>query len=243
MNPYFLPFKYLIFALIALSIWISVAHGLEDLFLRNKSDSTIKMLVFPLSMAVVENRPLHSLYYFYEYKVEEKNEKSISESDSTESPLYEIFSNSGIIKKTLVKSDPTRVAPSKQHDDILGPVTKTELKKLSSKYKKDMILVFRREIFIQSETNLSDSLQKNPEELINPKEAITIKIKSTALIYLAKQNKVLMIRPNDQSKTITPGDTAKTDLHDLAQSGLQQLAKQTKKVIRDNQFTVRRSNY
>jgi hypothetical protein len=243
MKPNNLTIKYLILALVAISWLATNAIGQEDLFSRNKSDSTIKMLVFPLSMAVVENRPRKGLYFFYEGETRKFNQELNGKSESLENPLFAILSDAKTIKKTLVKSDPTRVSPAKQYEDLLGTITKVELKQLSSKYKKDMILVFRRDIYLQPDAKLHDTLYQHPEELLNLKTRIDIKIKNTALLYLAKQNKVLMIPSNEQSKTILPGGSAKSELQDLANTGLQKLAKQTKKVIRDNQFTVRRSNY
>ncbi len=38
----------------------------EDLISIGKSDTGIKALVFPLSMKVIQNRPLNGFYYLYE---------------------------------------------------------------------------------------------------------------------------------------------------------------------------------
>jgi hypothetical protein len=230
-------------ALVTISILAPDVRGQDDLFSRNKSDSTIKMLVFPLSMAVVENRPHKGLYYFFGDETREVNKELKGNPESLKNPLYSILSDAKIIKKTLVKTDPTRVAPSKHHEDFLGPVTKAELKLLSAKYKKDLVLVFRREIYLPPEKNLPESLNLNSGELFNLKSPIKIKIKNVALLYLSKQNKILMIPPNEQTGTITHGDKGKSFLRDLNITGLKQLTKQSKKIIRDNQFTIRRSNY
>jgi len=233
----------LILALLPASCWATASGAQEDLFARNKSDSAIKMLVFPLSLAVMENRPLKGLYYFYAGEKEKFNGGLSEDVDSIENPIYQILSDAAVIRKTLVKTDPTRVAPSKRQKDLLGPVSKAELKNLCKIYETDMALVFRREIHLQSGAALPESLFEHPDELLNQKNPIDIKIKSRAMLYLAKQNKILMILSNEQSMTVTPSETAKTELQDLAKMGLHKLAAQTKKTIRDNQFTIRRSNY
>lgn len=105
------PLAFLFFSLLALPVR-------ADLLDKNKSDSTIKMLVFPQSLRVVENQV---------------NGKTG-------------FPDQKRIRKTLLKIDPTRVVPAKAGKPFKGPVTRDSLRLLSKQYSEDVIFIFRRKL-------------------------------------------------------------------------------------------------
>jgi hypothetical protein len=88
-----------------------------DLMDEGKSDSAIKMLVFPKSLRVIESR---------------SNE------------MNAIFSNPKRIRKTLLELDPARIAPAKAGELVVGPVTKDSLRQLAKRYSEDILFIFRR---------------------------------------------------------------------------------------------------
>ncbi len=102
-NPYF--------------VWADV-----DLIDEGKSDSAVKMLVFPKSLRVIESL---------------RNESRGQEV---------LFSDSKRIRKTLLKIDPARIAPAKEGESIYRTVTRERLLKLSKKYSEDVIFIFRRKL-------------------------------------------------------------------------------------------------
>lgn len=105
------PLPLLLCSLIVPSVW-------ADLMDENKLDSAIKMLVFPKSLRVLENR---------------RNVETVA-----------IFSDSKRIRKTLLKLDPTRVTPAKAGEPIIGSVTRDILRQLANQYSEDVIFIFRR---------------------------------------------------------------------------------------------------
>jgi hypothetical protein len=88
-----------------------------DLLDEGKTDSTIKMLVFPKSLRVIESRG---------------------------DEMNAVFSDPKRIRKTLLKLDPARVAPAKSGEPIKGPVTRDSLGQLAKQYSEDIIFIFRR---------------------------------------------------------------------------------------------------
>ena len=109
------PLALLVCFLTAQHVW-----GEVDLMGGNKSDSTIKMLVFPKSLRVVEN---------------------FGEGETNKN-----FSDPKRIKKTLLKLDPARIVPAKMGEPITGPITRDSLKHLAKQYSEDVILIFRRSV-------------------------------------------------------------------------------------------------
>ena len=89
-----------------------------DLLDKGKSDSTIKMLVFPKSLRVIENR--------------EKGE--IDHDDIKQN------------NKALLKVDPARVVPAKIGEPLKREITRDLLKQLSKKYSEDVLFIFRRKM-------------------------------------------------------------------------------------------------
>ncbi len=107
----------LLCTLTAVSAWADA-----DLIDKGKSDSTIKMLVFPQSLRVIENRA-----------------SQISERDANPPDPKQI-------RKTLLKVDPARIAPAKAGEAFTGPVTRDRLRQLAQQYSEDVIFIFRRNL-------------------------------------------------------------------------------------------------
>ena len=137
----------------ALLLWFLVATplwGEVDLIEVKKSDTAIKMLVFPKSLRVIESH---------------RNNQ-----------INESFSDPKRIKKSLLKLDPARIAPSKMGESVTGVITRDSLHRLAKKYNDDVFLVFRRTF----------NNEKNS-------------IRHQGLLYLAKQRKVLALREIKES--------------------------------------------
>jgi hypothetical protein len=100
-----------------LLLLLSVFPVSADLIDEGKSDSTIKMLVFPKSLRVIENR---------------------------DKEVNDIFIDSKRIRKTLLKVDPARIVPAKTGEPAIGIVTRDNLRQLAKKYSEDIIFIFRR---------------------------------------------------------------------------------------------------
>ena len=88
-----------------------------DLIDEGKSDSTIKMLVFPQSLRVIENR---------------------------DNELNDIFTDPKRIRKILLKVDPARIVPAKIGEPVIGILTRDNLRQLAKRYSEDIIFIFRR---------------------------------------------------------------------------------------------------
>ena len=229
----------------------STSSGLDDLFSRKKSDSAIKPLVFPLSMAVIENRPMKGLYYFFNNEAEKFDESLEGNPETSGNGFYSLLSDQNLIKKTLGSTDPTRITPSKRGEDISGPITRMVLKEVSKKVSQDLIFVFRREIRVITDSPLPQSVFLQPDEFFAYKwpGPYTLKIRNQGLIYLGKQNKFLVVPSNEKSKTFIPSEETipEEDLRagwqQLAREGLEDLSAAARKTIRDKQFVVRRPTY
>jgi len=241
-------FSGLLFLMAALP---STSSGLDDLFSRKKSDSAIKPLVFPLSMAVIENRPMKGLYYFFEGEAEKFDESLEGNPDSSDNNFYSLLSDPTLIKKTLGATDPTRITPSKRGNDIRGPITRMELKEISKNVSKDLVFVFRREIRVTATSPLPQSVFLQPYEFFTYKwpGPYTVKIRNQGLIYLTKQNKLMIVPSNEKSKSFIPtkdpipAEELRARWLKQAKEGLEDLAAAARKIIRDKQFVVRRPTY
>jgi hypothetical protein len=104
-----------IFALMLLLL--SVFPVSAELIDEGKSDSNIKMLVFPKSLRVIENR---------------------------DNDVNDIFTDPKRIRKTLLKVDPARIVPAKTGEPVIGIVTRDKLRQLANRYSEDIIFIFRR---------------------------------------------------------------------------------------------------
>ncbi len=118
-NAYLLAFC--LFAL-PCTLTAALAWADADLIDKGKSDSAIKMLVFPQSLRVIENRASQS------------SEQETAPPDPKQ------------IRKTLLKVDPARIAPAKAGEAFTGPVTRDRLRELAQQYSEDVIFIFRRNL-------------------------------------------------------------------------------------------------
>ena len=108
-------FSALLGSVIAQSAWAGA-----DLIGAGKSDSAIKMLVFPKSLRVIENQG--------------------------NAEINITFSDPKRIHKTLLKVDPARVVPAKVGEPFKGPVTRDSLRQLANQYSEDILFIFRRKL-------------------------------------------------------------------------------------------------
>ncbi len=116
----------------AIAMWVTAIIGgallmpgaiFADVFEVRASDSAVKMIRFPQSLAVIWNRPSPATGKF----------------DS-------ILGDPATLKRTLRKIDPARIAPAALGDEFIGTVTHEGLDGLGKKYNVDLLLVFRREV-------------------------------------------------------------------------------------------------
>ncbi len=138
-----------IFTLVLLLFSALPVSAEKDLLDEGKTDSAIKMLVFPKSLRVIESRG---------------------------DEMNDVFPDPKRIRKTLLKLDPTRVAPAKVGEPVSGPVTRNSLRQLAKRYSEDILFIFRR--------TLNDT--KNA-------------IRHQGLLYLARQKKVLSLKESMNS--------------------------------------------
>ena len=147
-----IQFRVFLLALLLCFLVVNPLWGEVDLIDAKKSDTAIKMLIFPKSLRVIES--LRS------------------------NQINESFSDPKRIKKSLLKLDPARIAPSKMGESVTGAITRNILKHLAKKYSDDVFLVFRRTF----------NNEKNS-------------IRHQGLLYLAKQRKVLALREIEESSS------------------------------------------
>lgn len=194
----------------------------EDLFETGKSDSAIKPFVFPKSMAVIRNSSPSDLpfkpdigrggYNFSEetYQRLKPIEKGFLESEA---------STNKFIKKYLVRLDPVRIAPSIRGKDFDYTLTRKALRKLGKEYDADLLFVFRQVLLIH----------------FGSKSWV---IQTQGLIYLARQDKILILPSSDHELK-----SSHSDFLSINQKSLEQLGKDARKVIHSYKFEKRRSNY
>jgi hypothetical protein len=180
-------------------VWAEV-----DLIDEGKSDIAVKMLVFPKSLRVIENQL-----------------KTAGEEEA-------LFFDLKRIRKTLLKIDPARIAPSKVGEPFWGIVTRTRLLNLSKQYSEDLIFIFRRILTIEAGTMTE------------------YKIRYQGMLYLARQKKVLVLKGNEKNDLLSvsgsPRDRA--DIwENLDEKGLKDLAKEARKTLHSHKFEKRQSAY
>ena len=145
-----------------------------NLIEENKSDTAVKMLVFPKSLRVLENR------------------------DNAENGGS--FSDPKRIRKTLLKLDPARIVPAKAGEPVIGPVTRARLRNLAKKYSEDVIFIFRRKVnnkknSIRHQGLLYLARQKKVLALKESKEVDTGSLEEmdlAGLKFLAKEAKKIL---------------------------------------------------
>jgi hypothetical protein len=99
-------------------LMVSAGPVSADLLDEAKTDSAIKMLVFPKSLRVIESQGM--------------------------AELNAVFTDPKRIRKTLLKVDPARVVPAKTGEPIRGLVIRDSLRQLAKRYSEDVIFIYRR---------------------------------------------------------------------------------------------------
>ncbi len=232
-----------------------VAGAQADILARGKTDSGIKLLVFPLSMKVIQNRPLKGSYYFHDADTERFDEGLGGEPAPEEDAFDKILSDRKTLKKTLVNTDPSRVAPSVQGEDHRGPLDRAVLKNLAKEHPEKILFIFRRDIRLLSAKDIPPSAFLNPKRFLNPHYAgagsppLTIQIRNLGILYLTKQNKIISLPPNEKETILfqegpaSKHEEARDRLQEAVREGLKELAASAKKALLDHKFEKRRSNY
>ncbi len=211
----------------------SVPH--EDPFLKKKSDTAIKPFVFPKSMKVVQICaviPDRCFFFKPGYGPESYKE---AETGVSLDQINRIFLSKTSIKKTLLKIDPARIAPVSLGKAMQKSPSGSLVFKV--KEKSDFILYF-----------------KSTFDLGHPSE----KVLTEGRIYLPRQKKVLVVPSNHQKISFKhmgtqyhgqfqegnpPIPNFKNTVTETHFKGLQQLAKDARKVIMSHKYEKRRSNY
>jgi len=215
----------------------------EDLIARSKSDAGVKLLVFPLSMKVIENRPKKGLYYFYENGSKRFDEGLGGSLSSKQNAFESLLSNPKIIRNTLVKVDPARIVPSSREKDLKGPVTRKTLRDWAKHYTTNVLLIFRRKISITTDQPLLSDVYLQPQSLLAQTSNYQVNLQTTGILYLTKQNKVLALEPDTRQASIHSGENGQESWRALAQEGLKQLGNTAKKTFQAYKFEKRRSAY
>ena len=194
----------------------------EDLFDTGKSDSAIKPFVFPKSMVVIRNSspgylPVKSDIMPGGYNYPEETYQRLK-------PIEKKFlenedPTNKFLKKYLVRLDPARIAPSTRGKDFEYTLSRKALRELGKEYDVDLLFVFRQILLID----------------FGSKPWV---IQTQGLIYLARQDKILIIPSNDHELR-----SSHPDFLSINQKSLKQLGKDTRKIIHSHKYEKRRSNY
>ena len=198
----------LLCSLIALPAWADV-----DLIDEGKTDGAIKMLVFPKSLRVIENRAAQ-----------------VGKLEAT-------LSDPKLIRKTLLKIDPSRVVPAKAGEPFAGPVTRDRLRELAKRYDEDVIFVFRGELNIEPES-------LTEKELLSTEHVVYIRYRG--LLYLARQKRLLVLKGNEKmdqfAGSVSP-EQREERWRNLSVDGLKTLAQEARKLLHSHKFEKRQSAY
>jgi hypothetical protein len=192
----------------------------KSIFQIKKSDTAIKPFVFPKSMTVIRSCYPNENECLFLYP-----DSGIVGIDKAVSKNFEIIAkvlnDEKAIKKYLIRLDPARIAPSKRGKDPKELyLTKRKLKEIGKRNDADFIFIFVRTI-----------------NHFPPRS-----IQTQGRIYLVRQNKVLVVPSNNQALELNTPNLTK-QLEEINRNGLQQLAKDARKVIHSHKFEKRRSNY
>ncbi len=141
----------------------------------------------------------------------------ISDSHPDRSNWNQIFSNRERAKRILRKADAARVAPVKNGEKLIGLVEQNQLGAIGKKYSTDFLLVYRIRY------NQTDD---------------SAYFKFQGLLYLVRQNKILILPFNKQTAGVQ-----KLNAEEVYRAGLQQLAKDTGRVIHAHQYEKLQSAY
>ncbi len=150
--------------LLVLALLLAGTEVHADLFTKAASDSAIKMLRFPQSLAVIQSRP----------------------SGPNELPLKtESILNDLRALRILRKVDPARIAPATIEEDFNEAVTRPALAALGKKYDVDILLLFRREILGMTETSLKVRT-RGLVYLARQKKIVTVPTNETETAFTAE---------------------------------------------------------
>jgi hypothetical protein len=213
-----------------------------DLISSNKSDSAIKFLKPPLSLTVLQNRPEKGFYYFFS-NGKPKFDEALASVSKDNDAFDKIISDTKIIKKTLRSTDPARLAPASVGADFKGVINRNRLKGLFKTNPSDILLIYRREVKIQSTKEFSNSYFQAPELFLKPSATdFSIEISTKGLVYISKQKKVLALPYNKQNITISKGQSdIDIILATTVKSGLKKLAEEAKKKIQAQKKIITKS--
>lgn len=192
----------------------------KSVFQITKSDSAIKPFVFPKSMIVMQICvPKNRCWLLNpEPGTTTPLDKTVSLYSSL---ITKVLNDEKPIKKHLIRLDPARIAPSNRgKDSVELYLSKRKLKEIGKRNAADFIFIFVRTI----------------------NQVPPMSVETQGRIYLVKQNKVLVIPSNNQALDLDTSDL-ENHLEDVNRKGLQQLAKDARKVIMSHKYEKRRSNY
>ena len=107
----------------------------------------------------------------------------------------------------------------------------------------DILLIYRREVKIQSTKEFSNSYFQAPELFLKPSATdFSIEISTKGLVYISKQKKVLALPYNKQNITISKGQSdIDIILATTVKSGLKKLAEEAKKKIQAQKKIITKS--
>jgi hypothetical protein len=213
-----------------------------DLISSNKSDSAVKFLEPPLSLTVLQNRPEKGFYYFFSNE-KPKFDEALSDFSKNSDAFDKIISDTKIIKKTLRSTDPTRLAPASIGADFRGVINRSRLKDLFKINPSDILLIYRREIIVQSTKEFSNSYFQTPELFLKTLTTdLSIEVLTKGLVYISKQKKILALPHNKQNVNISKGQgDADLILAGAVKSGLKKLAEEAKKKIQAQKKIITKS--
>tara|TARA_B100000686_G_scaffold354518_1_gene465209 strand:- start:1157 stop:1816 length:660 start_codon:yes stop_codon:yes gene_type:complete len=202
-----------------------------DLILRGHSDSSIKFLKPPLSLTVIHNQPdLGGSFFLFDGEGQIDQEK-VSFLNK-EYDLDSILSNSGLIKNTLVKTDPSRLAPAQLGKNRKGVITREVLKNFSREQTGDLFLIFRWLVELEqgSSASISGGLQNQSSGDGSVEASFTLS--ASGIIYIAAQRKVLAL-----------STVSRTGLEPekMAEEVLKRLAIKAKKIIQAQKKIISKS--
>ena len=151
--------------------------------------------------------------------------------------LEATLSDPKLIRKTLLKIDPSRVVPAKAGEPFAGPVTRDRLRELAKRYDEDVIFVFRGELNIEPES-------LTEKELLSTKHVVYIRYRG--LLYLARQKRVLVLKGNEKmdqfAGSVSP-EQREERWRNLSVDGLKTLAQEARKLLHSHKFEKRQSAY
>jgi len=195
-------------SLMALPAWADV-----DLIDEGKTDSAIKMLVFPKSLLVIENRTTQ-----------------VSKRDA-------ILSDPKLIRKTLLKVDPARVVPAKAGEPFAGPVMRDRLRELAKRYSEDVIFVFRRKLKIEPESLTAAELLSTEHIVHISFQGLLYLARQKRVLALPGIEKM------ERFAVLASPEQRAERWRKLARDGLKKLAQEARKVLHSHKFEKRQSSY